>query len=78
MALVQHDAGEPGLEEVRLPQLLQSPQGLVDALVHGLQCVGLAAQVQVRCPVQPCPEGFRPAGEFVVIHGGASFLFSIP
>ena len=73
VARVQHDPGEPGLEERRLPQLPQRPQGLIDALVHRLQCVGLAAQVQVRRPVQPGPESLRPAGEFVVIHGGPPF-----
>ncbi|CAN4008286.1 L-lactate utilization operon repressor, partial [Dysosmobacter welbionis] len=73
VARVQHDPGEPGLKKVRLTQLPQSPQGLVYALVHRLQGVGLAAQVQVRRPVQPGPESLRPAGEFVVIHGGPPF-----
>ncbi len=73
VARIQHDPGEPGLEKVRLTQLPQSPQGLVYALVHRLQGVGLAAQVQVRRPVQPGPESLRPAGEFVVIHGGPPF-----
>ena len=73
MALVQHDPGEPGLEEVWLAQLPQGPQGLVDAFVNGLQGVGLAAKIQICRPVQPGPEGLRPAGEFVMINGGPPF-----
>ncbi len=68
LAHIDEDPGQPGLEELGLPQLPAVPEGAVHRLVHRVHRSVLPAQVEEGCAVEPTPLVLGPEGEFLFRH----------
>ena len=66
---VDEDAGQPGVEILGLAELFVVQKALVHRLVHRVQRVGLAAQIEPRGAVEPGLDGLGAVGKFLFRQG---------
>ena len=69
LAHIDEDPGQPGLEELGLPQLPAVPEGAVHRLVHRVHGAGLAAQIEPGGAVEPAFQALRLLNEFLFGQG---------
>ena len=75
LAFVDENAGQPGVEIFRLPQVVHRQQPLVHGAVHGFQRRLLVVQIAQGGAPEPLLQRVCPPGVFLPVHAIASFVW---